>query len=357
MKASAQLLRTRTENIECTTVQRDHCLNERVEFCESRRADEYSWLKVNYVNGTTTYIRGPKMMFIVPHIIESISVQKIEEVQANEREYLKVKYLDGSTQHVCGPTSMQRIPTTMLSIRVHKAIEVKFGEAIVVYTHLTDPNDVKAPAAKMSREIKYGPLLFFPEVNQSLHNFSWHGSNKVDHPSQTRVLANARKFTHLKLLQEQLYYNVRDVSTICDSKLTIKLMLVFCIKDAEKMLDNTNDPIGEMVNALCADIIEWAAGRTYEATLNETGQLSKLEKYPRLQECSVKVGVDIHSICYRGYKGEPNPRRANALKRRLEIKLRQEEAESAGCKRINWSRKSNVHRASRKRPTLRPKQS
>ena len=285
-------------------------------------------------SGNTLVYKGPARPFVWFGRVHFCAAHS-----ANERQYLLVHYVDGSTQHIRGPKRLHIIPSLISSIVVKDAIEVSFGQAIVVYTRdnslpssksanpIVKELDHVATTEPMSRNIHCGPLLFFPKVNQTLHQFSWHGETAAAHPSQTRVLANMKKFTHMSLLQEQMYYNVRDVSTSCDSSLTIKLMIVYTVKNVSKMLDNTNDPVGEICNALCADIIEWSAKRTYETVLQEAGRLSNMEIYSRLTATSNKIGFEINHIQYRGYKGEPNVARANVLKRRLDLKLRKEEAE------------------------------
>ena len=41
-----------------------------------------------------------------------------------------------------------------------------------------------------------------------------------------------------------------------DAQITVKLMVFYEIIDIEKMLDSTHDPIGDLVNAVCADMIQ-----------------------------------------------------------------------------------------------------
>lgn len=53
-------------------------------------------------------------------------------------------------------------------------------------------------------------------------------------------------------------------------------MLFFELKDIEKMLDATNDPIGDFINAASADVIAFCATLNYETFLNETHKLNEL---------------------------------------------------------------------------------
>jgi len=49
---------------------------------------------------------------------------------------------------------------------------------------------------------------------------------------------------------------VSDVRTSDDAQIVVKLMVFFEIKDIEKMLDSTQDPIADVINSVCADVIQ-----------------------------------------------------------------------------------------------------
>ena len=55
-----------------------------------------------------------------------------------------------------------------------------------------------------------------------------------------------RRFKKLRVIADQTYYNVGEVRTKDDTLLTVKLMIFFELKDVEKMLDNTHDPVYEI---------------------------------------------------------------------------------------------------------------
>lgn len=56
-------------------------------------------------------------------------------------------------------------------------------------------------------------------------------------------------------MPDHMYLTVREVRTKDDAKVVIHLMLYFVLEDIDKMLDNTNDPIGEFMNAAGADMM------------------------------------------------------------------------------------------------------
>eukprot|EP00296_Roombia_truncata_P000775 JP436471.1.p1 GENE.JP436471.1~~JP436471.1.p1 ORF type:complete len:222 (+),score=48.12 JP436471.1:1-666(+) len=78
-------------------------------------------------------------------------------------------------------------------------------------------------------------------------------------------------------------------------------MIFFEITDVELMLDTTNDPIGDFINATCADVITWASQKPYEEFLSKTNELNFLETFPSLTGRADHVGFRIHKVVYRGY--------------------------------------------------------
>ncbi len=66
-----------------------------------------------------------------------------------------------------------------------------------------------------------------------------------------------------------------------DTLLTVKLMIFFELKDVEKMLDNTHDPIGDFINAVASDVVAFCATLTYDQFLEKTSSLNQ------------KVGINV----------------------------------------------------------------
>jgi len=98
------------------------------------------------------------------------------------------------------------------------------------------------------------------------------------------------------------YFNVTDVRTTDDAQITIKLMLFYEIVDIEKMLDSTHDPIGDMVNALCADVIQKCAIMSYTDFLQSTAEFNSLETFSGLLKMAENIGFKIPNVVYRGYQ-------------------------------------------------------
>ena len=60
----------------------------------------------------------------------------------------------------------------------------------------------------------------------------------------------------------QIYVSVRDVRTADDANLVVHLMIFYELHSIETMLDQTNDLIGDIVNAVSADVMTFASRQT-----------------------------------------------------------------------------------------------
>lgn len=175
------------------------------------------------------------------------------------------------------------------SIEVKEAIRLTADEMIVVY---------RQNGHKSERRLVYGPIVFFPDSNEWLHEFQWHG---VDEHDKTRWIPGAARFNKLSTIPGQMYYNVRDVRTNDDITIRVKLMLFYQLKDTETMLNKTPDPISDFINAVCADVITFASQMSYSEFHGSTALLSQLKTYPQLCESANRIGYEFTQVVYRGY--------------------------------------------------------
>ena len=79
-------------------------------------------------------------------------------------------------------------------------------------------------------------------------------------------------------------------------------MVFFELVDIEQMLDQTNDPISDIINAVNADVMTYGAKRTYEALLAESNGLSENASYPLLSSRMTAIGYRLAKVVYRGYQ-------------------------------------------------------
>ncbi|XP_006817952.2 uncharacterized protein LOC102802274, partial [Saccoglossus kowalevskii] len=184
-----------------------------------------------------------------------------------------------------------------------------------------------------------------------IHNFSWHGSEgpdvvnltdqytkeeigKRNHPddpdNKFRKVPGARNFTKLRIIPDQFYYNVEDVRTKDEALIRVKLMLFYELKDIEKMLANTQDPIADFINGLCADVVSFASQLSYEEFMDQAEKLNDCDStYPHLMDIAKKIGYNVSKVVFRGYHASSQLTKMHelAIKTRTKLRIEMEEEE------------------------------
>ena len=227
---------------------------------------------------------GPKVLFS-----PFCKVERLQNVVAMPEEYLVIRFVDGRTEHRRGPAVEWIDPVVHDSIEVKKALETSANEAIVVY---------REQEGKVERRVERGPGVIVLNPNEWLHWFQWHGA---DPKRGYKKVPGALRFTKLRVIPDQLYFDVEDVRTSNEALLTVKLMVFFELVDIERMLDQTHDPIADFINALSADVICFVGGCTFEAFKEKTEALNELESYKQLCQRAERIGYRISKVVYRGY--------------------------------------------------------
>mmetsp|Transcript_14487 Transcript_14487/g.42214 ORF Transcript_14487/g.42214 Transcript_14487/m.42214 type:complete len:552 (-) Transcript_14487:266-1921(-) len=265
------------------------------------------------LQGEYRAVPGPKRKFLL-----FSRVRFMDRHIADSHQYLEIRYRSGAKEHKRGPLAMFEDPVQHESICVMNAVTVDAFEVIVVYTEDTQ--------GSVKRDVIHGPTVFIPEVNQWLHVFRWHGSKGDDQYSK---VPGALVFTKLRTIADQFYYNAQGVRTSDDASLTVKFMIFFQLDNLELMLNSTHDPIGDFINALLADLMNFSSRHSYEEFIQCAAQLSDLSTFPVLCERACAVGFKIGKVVYRGYQASGTLQSLcdAAIKTRTELKLKQEEQE------------------------------
>lgn len=89
---------------------------------------------------------------------------------------------------------------------------------------------------QIERKIIKGPVVHMPKSNEWIHKFSWHGADPKD---STKKIPNGLMFKKLRLISDQMYYDVPNVRTKDDAVVVVQLMIFFKIIDIDRVLDNT----------------------------------------------------------------------------------------------------------------------
>ncbi|XP_033112088.1 uncharacterized protein LOC117112964 [Anneissia japonica] len=260
--------------------------------------------------GKVELIVGPQRVFLYR---KRLTV--LRDYTANRREYLVIHDKDGLVTHKPGPCQVFLNPYLHESIKVEPAIILDGTQLLVVYK--------KSHDNVVTRRLVNGPQVFIPEAEEWFHEFTWHGPSPDD---KTKIVKCQRKFTKLTIIPENMYYNVTDVRTQDDTTLTLKIMLFYELKDAVTMLTMTHDPIADLINALCADVVAFAANLSYAAFLGQSSDLSCLKSYPQLIQRAERIGFEVNKVVYRGYQASSQLQNMqdNAIKSRTQLRLNTE---------------------------------
>lgn len=236
-------------------------------------------------NGEVHFVAGPRRLLLFRQWIEPL-----RHYSAESHEFLAVRFLDGHTENIRGPAEIWFNPVEHEFIEVEQATAIDAHEALVVYQRQTDET--------VTRRVLHGPAQYVPQANEWLHEFQWHGA---DPRNPLRKIPRALKFSKLRIIPDQMYFDVRDVRTADDALLIVQLMVFFELVDIERMLDQTHDPIADFINDLAADVIDFAARRSFESFKESTGQLNELDQYTNLANRAERIGYRINKVVYRGY--------------------------------------------------------
>lgn len=181
-----------------------------------------------------------------------------------------------------------------LQVQCQEGIALDSTSAVVVYKRISESKEVE-------QRIVFGPTLFIPSSEEWLHNFSWHGAMK---DNKTAYLPNLNQFTVLKIIPDQMYFNVNDARTKDDAVIRIKLMIFYELREVTIMLKQTADPIADIINAISSDAITFLAKVTYEEFVEVASSLNNLDSFPNLVSRAKRMGFQINKVIYRGFKAD-----------------------------------------------------
>jgi hypothetical protein len=259
--------------------------------------------------GRIELVDGPRRLWLWGR-----SVEDVARFSAGNQQYLVVRYADGRMEHVRGPAAVWWDPVEHEEISIANMTALDANEALVVYRQ--EPKGVH-------RRVVRGPELFMPQANEWLHRFSWHGSDRVD---TGKKRPGALQFTKLRVIPDQMYYDVERVRTADDALLTVQVMIFFELVDIDRMLDQTHDPVVDFINSLSADVIDFVSEHTFERFKEKTELLNDLATYPQLTQRAQRIGYEINKVVYRGYLASDalQAMHDNAIETRTQLKLEDE---------------------------------
>lgn len=264
--------------------------------------------------GRMRLIDGPRRMLLFGQTVEML-----ELFSAAADEYLAVERRDGRCENLGGPVSLWYDPVKHKAISVKKAMEIDSHEAAVVY---------RRTGEQVERRVVRGPAVFVPTEKEWLHQFSWHGA---DPKRPDRKIPRALRFVKLRVIPDQMYFDVEEVRTADDALLVIRLMVFFELQNIETMLDQTHDPIADFINAVTADVIDFVGTRSFEKFKQNTEKLNDLDTFANLTARAERIGYKVNKVVYRGYHASDKLQvmHDDAIEARTALKLQAETEEQA----------------------------
>ncbi|KAI6651704.1 hypothetical protein LOD99_4952 [Oopsacas minuta] len=239
--------------------------------------------------GRTHIIEGPNYVNAFRK-----SFERLNPSAASERQYIYIEELSGDVRHVPGPSLIFFNPIIHNYIVCKDGIALDASSALVVYKQISESDEVE-------QRVVYGPTLFLPTADEWLHSFSWHGPTQEN---KTDYKPNLNKFTVLKIIPDQMYFNVNDARTKDDALIRIKLMIFYELREVNVMLKQTADPIADIINAVSSDTITFLAKVTYEEFVDAANALNNLDSFPNLVSRAKRMGFLISKVIYRGFKAD-----------------------------------------------------
>lgn len=265
--------------------------------------------------GKTSIIEGPKRIFNFFNKIEQMNL-----FVANSSQYLSILKKSGENSFVRGPTSLYFNPVEHSQITVLDMLKINSNEAIVVYR--------EKESNVIDRSVIYGPKEYCPIGKEWFHKFSWHGHDRSSN-NICRKVPNALRFEVLRLMPDQLYFDIENVRTKDDALVTINTMIFYQLEDILKMVDTTHDPIAVFINNISADLIEFMSSRTFEQFKSDIEVLNNSNTYKLLKKNSVDIGYKINKVVFRGYfaNAKLQEMHNNAIEKRTQLVLSRETEE------------------------------
>jgi len=131
------------------------------------------------------------------------------------------------------------------------------------------------------------------------------------------------RFQKIRLVPDQMYFDAEGIRTADDALLMMRFMMYYEVVNITLMLEQTHDPIAELVNALGSDAIAFTSARTFEQFKNDTELLGKLSTYNQTLERAKRFGFQISKIVYRGYHSSDKLQMMHdeAIESRTKLKL------------------------------------
>ena len=141
-----------------------------------------------------------------------------------------------------------------------------------------------------------------------------------------RKVPHALEFTKLRVIPDQMYFDVAGVRTADEALITIRVMVFFELVEIERMLAQTHDPVADYIDALTAGVVRFAGACDFGSFKTDAAALNDLATYTQLTRGAERIGYHVSKVVYRGYLAPENLQRMhdNAIETRTRLVLEAE---------------------------------
>ena len=245
--------------------------------------------------GVHTQIIGPRRIWMYSSTIRFLTRHK-----ANSHQYLVVSHRDGRIEYLHGPISLYENPALHDSVTVQDAVELD-SERDCIFVTLNDDQKSKkiteiSTISKTSlnqaaKRVVIGPLVYFPEVGEKIHQFSWSTIQNQE------IIENSNKFNVLNLSPNRKFSINAPLRTSDSFKFGAKLDFTYHINSLENCV-LCDDPIGKMYSAIITDMYPFGNKFTKDQLFGKEceNKLCRLDTYPSLLKIANQCGFGIDDV-------------------------------------------------------------
>jgi len=277
------------------------------------------------MNGSHKLVVGPKLQRLF-----FSNIKFCDRHIASEDEFLRIEYLDGRSEHLEGPRSAFFNVAEHRKITVMKIITLGgAGEGVVVYSRQASilpgsNNDSNSGGSNnalemkgsvdsavrntLTRDVVRGPTKFMPTTLQSVHTFTW----------------GDRSFSKIRFSGKFSGLTVKAHSSDrCGAMASFDLS--YRIHDVGKVLDccDGGDLKRHLLSALEADLFDVSSGRVWREVDELLRQKIGME-WKKLTREAVAAGLAIEGIEYKGFTAGAEMEAARRRSREEEDKIKRE---------------------------------
>lgn len=260
---------------------------------------------------------GEHRQVIGPRLVRLFfsTIRFLDRKTAGPKEYLRVVLSNGTIEHMRGPVTMYENPVLHQSVDVLKAITLTTSsDCIVIHRQADTVFDSSEQRSGLSSEsiqrvIVKGPTTYYPGPRETV--VSCKGAS-----SSARV--NQDDFNSLILNTASRPWLVEAPFGSQQTRGTLQLAFRFLLQDVEAMLDNSSDPIGDLYEAVIADLSNISVSITDVKTLES---INSFDLFPILLSRSAAIGVSMETVAFRGYEPSAENKRVEDAVKQMNEKI------------------------------------